>query len=118
MERSRTRERLRQEQIQREAELAEEENISFATSAEIWDIVAAATANMEEGDFTPLDLPNVPMSGLRDQSSNLEDSQVSSVSQRILSENSIDSNDVMPTRSEIEKECNLPELRASAMMVE
>jgi len=121
MERSRTRERLRQEQTQREAELAEEENISFATSAEIWDIVAAATANMEMGDFTPLDLPTAPISGLRDQSSNLEDSQASGAShasQRVVSENSIGSGNVMPTRAEIEEECNLPELRAAAMMVE
>lgn len=130
LERSRARERLRQEQIQREADLAGQENIAFATSAEIWDIVQAATANMEEGDFTPLDFPTAPIGGLRDQSSGgktalsnfCEDNQTCNLSNSFNTENGIDisagSTESIPTRAEVEQECNLPKLRAAALAIE
>mmetsp|Transcript_2096 Transcript_2096/g.3081 ORF Transcript_2096/g.3081 Transcript_2096/m.3081 type:complete len:900 (+) Transcript_2096:61-2760(+) len=130
LERSRARERLRQEQIQREADLASEENVTFATSAEIWDIVQAATANMEEGDFTPIDFPSAPIGGLRDQSSGgntapgntSEETQTPDSSNTLPIENIMDisagSAESMPTRAEVEQECNLPQLRAAAMAIE
>jgi len=64
---------------------------------------------MEGGSFTPIGLPQAPVSGPRDQSLG---SQAPSTS----SEAAVQDDDIpMASRVEIEQECRLPQLRAAAM---
>jgi hypothetical protein len=105
--RSRARERQRVEALEAENRNHQQHAVPFATDAEIWEIVAAATAKMEEGDFTPLDLPSAPVTGLTDKS---EHAEQSNVGQDLLSVNI-----PLASRVEIEQECCLPALRSAAL---
>lgn len=114
MERSRLREKQRLEQIKEDEEKrrtdAAHGNLG-ATSSEIWDIVSAVTASMEEGSFQPMDLPQAPLVAPRDKSHG--DEPVSGGN--VIAEE--EEKHVVPvaSRHELEVECRLPELRAAAL---
>ena len=116
--RSRARERQRMEALEAENANHEKHAVAFATSAEIWDIVAAATANMENGDFTPIDFPTAPMAGVMDQSSERSNGSHSNGHGGAPDDFPPRASTVvipMASRAEIEHECSLPALRAAAM---
>ena len=113
MERSRNRERHRMEQLRREHEENEQQQVQLgATSSEIWDIVNSVTESMEDGDFTPIGFPVAPVTGPMDQSSN-------GTANNVATENIIapPPNDEMPmvSRADVEREVDLPGLRAAAL---
>ena len=117
--RSQAREQQRMEAMEAETRNHQQHAVEFATSAEIWDIVAAATASMEDGDFTPIDFPSAPMSGVMDQTeqehsdkSHLNGSNDPSL---LSSTSSSSVNIPIASRAEIEQECSLPTLRAVAL---
>jgi hypothetical protein len=120
--------RLAEERIMKQSRIQEKERIeqikhdevqrgksalqgnSGATSSEIWDIVSAATASMEEGSFEPVNLPHAPLSAPAEDDTNYD--CVTPENTERLSELLIDS------RYEIEVECHLPELRLAALAAE
>lgn len=116
-ERSRIREQQRLEQLkQDEAQRAMNaaHGTLGATSSEIWDIVSAVAASMEEGSFEPMDLPQIPLSAPRDMSqgegpnSPFNETQQTDVMDAPFSV-------PIASRHELEDEVNLPELRAAAV---
>ena len=123
MERSRERERRRMELLQKEEDIREAGITDLgATPAEIWDIVSAASEFIEDGSFSPVGLPQAPVAGPRDKTQSENREQAKS--------NAKDSEEAAPvtprprapspslpmaSRTEIEHECRLPELRAAAM---
>ena len=118
--RSKAREKKRMELLNATSLNHQQHAVEFATSAEIWDIVAAATASMEDGDFTPIDFPSAPIAGVMDQTEHSEQSG-GGMSDIASSHSSLPSNTVdipMASRVDIEQECNLPALRSAAMAAE
>lgn len=116
LERSRERERQRLEQFRLEEEAHARDTSKAhlgATQAEVWDMIAAATDSMEDGSFTPLDLPQAPVKGPRDQA--MQAPGEPSALPRSTSQDSNDSSIPFASRSQIEQQCNLPGLRASAL---
>ena len=116
LERSRERERQRLEQFRLEEEAHARDTSKAhlgATQAEVWDMIAAATDSMEDGSFTPLDLPQAPVKGPRDQA--MQAPGEPSSFPRSTSQDSNDSSIPFASRSQIEQQCNLPGLRASAL---
>jgi hypothetical protein len=111
-ERSRMREQQHLGQLQKEEESRAKNSANGdfgATSSEIWDIVSAVTASMDEGSFEPMDLPQVPLSVPRDQSQGgLETSADES-------EDDVQFQLPVASRHELEQECRLPELRVAGM---
>ena len=115
IERSRLREQQRLEQLKKEEELRARNsaNGNFgATSSEIWDIVSAVAASMEEGSFEPMDLPTAPLSVPMDQSKRNGSTDI--VTPSPFEE---DQQWQMPIlqRHDLEEECGLPDLRLAAM---
>jgi hypothetical protein len=113
LERSRQREQQRLEQLkQDEAKRSKDATGNLgATQTEIWDIVSAVAASMEEGSFEPMDLPQAPLAAPRDKSRK---------SELVYSEAGKPEEDVQNTapitsRAELEQECGLPELRVAAL---
>jgi hypothetical protein len=119
--RSQAREQQRMEAMEAETRNHEQNAVSFATSAEIWDIVAAATASMEDGDFTPIDFPSAPMSGVMDQTGQEHSDRTvhlnghNDASGLPSTSSSSVINIPIASRAEIEQECSLPALRAAAL---
>ena len=114
LSRSQARERQRLQAMEDENRNHQRHAVDSATSEEIWKIVAAATANMENGDFTPIDFPSSPMAGVMDlaeQSDRLNGIVESSSGSSL-------SSIPMASRASIEQECNLPALRSAAMAAE
>jgi hypothetical protein len=133
-ERSREREKQRMEQLR----VADESTGAGlgATSEEIWSIVSTVAENMEDGSFEPLDMPEVPLTLSRDQSTD-DPSPTKSVSANgspatdgepspplldtskvVASANASPKAVSQPppvSREMIEMEVGLPELRAAAM---
>ena len=113
--RSQAREKHRLKVLEDDNRNHQKHAVEFATSQEIWDIVAAATADMEEGDFTPIDFPSAPMAGVMDLA---EQSERLNGSGDRSSRSSLPSTAVdipMASRADIEQECKLPSLRSAAM---
>lgn len=113
MEKNRIQEKERIEQIKyNEAQRGENalQGNSAATSSEIWDIVSAATASMEEGSFEPIDLPHASLSVPAEDDVN--HASVTPEKPEMFSELLIDS------RYEIEVEYHLPGLRLAALAAE
>lgn len=118
LSRSQARERQRLKHLEDANRNHQQHAVEFATSQEIWDIVAAATASMEDGDFTPIDFPSAPMAGVMDLA---EHSERLNGSSDHSSRSSLPSTAVdipMASRADIEQECNLPALRSAAMAAE
>jgi len=119
LERSQARERLRMADLQAQQSEMDKHSVAFATESEIWDIVNAATKSMEDGDFTPLDLPAAPMAGVMDQSGRPEGSGVNaqngSPPDGRTTPESPSNSMPMASRAEVEQECNLPGLRSAAL---
>jgi hypothetical protein len=115
IERSRLREQQRLEQIKndekkRAKDAAKHGNLG-ATSSEVWDIVSAVAASMEEGSFEPMDLPQAPLSAPRDKSRKSE----AASDDPILPEEEALPTTRIPFRHELEQACGLPELRVAAL---
>jgi len=110
LERSRERERMRMEQFEADNKKHQADSLG-ATTNEIWDIVSAATLAMEDGDFTPLDLPKAR--GPRDVTNSSE--SVHGVAPKIAPPTPSPITVPNVTRADVEIECELPELRAAAM---
>lgn len=113
-ERSRLREKQRLEQLEEEeATRAKNAENLGATSSEIWDIVSAVAESMEEGSFEPMDLPTNALSPPLDQS------RGETVATGPFKDNSPDEDTLLTlpiaSRHELEEECRLPELRATAL---
>jgi hypothetical protein len=130
------------EQVERERT----NSVGGTTSEEIWDIVSAVTDSMEEGSFEPMNLSQASMTTPRDVSQGSTantGSDAGSNSNNSNIYNSVDNGhanamtasppaaaptlspaptlsdeDMLPvvSRSEIEQECRLPQLRADAMV--
>jgi hypothetical protein len=116
LERSRMREQQRLGQLKKEEEsrARNSANGNFgATSSEIWDIVSAVTASMDEGSFEPMDLPQAPLSVPRDQSRSLGSGDLETSGDE--SEDDVQSQLPVASRHELEQKCRLPELRVAAM---
>lgn len=101
--------RLRQDEKKRLKDAAVSGSLG-TTSSEIWDIVSAVTANMEEGSFEPMDLPQMPLSASTDLSRDSGDGNVSDSTEDDLSI-------TLPiaSRHDLEYEHGLPELRVAAL---
>ena len=115
LERSRVRERQRIEQFRKDQE-AHENDITKAhlgaTQAEVWDMIAAVTDSMEDGSFTPLDLPQAPVKGPSDQArQNSHGPAAVSLSPDPTDLSTLS----LASRAQIEQQCNLPGLRSSAL---
>eukprot|EP00980_Cylindrotheca_fusiformis_P017200 scaffold5296_cov215-Cylindrotheca_fusiformis.AAC.3 len=114
MERNRLKEekrmkRLRQDEKKRLKDAAASGNVG-TSSSEIWDMVSAVTANMEDGSFEPMDLPQMPLSSSADISRDSGDGEMSDGTEDDLSA-------TLPiaSRHDLEYEHGLPELRLAAM---
>ena len=122
LERSRMKEKQRLEQLKKDELLRAHDSASGnfgATSTEIWDIVSAVAASMEEGSFEPMDLPQAPLSVPRDQS------RAAKKKDKASGDGNSDSNDrpaeddavaiPIASRDELEESFGLPELRVAAL---
>lgn len=112
------RERRRMEMLfQEEEDKRQAENADLgATAGEIWDMVSAVAESMEDGSFAPTGLPHAPVGGPRDQSQG--DGQANNESKAPDSQATprpASPEIPMASRTEIEHECRLPELRTAAM---
>jgi hypothetical protein len=120
-ERNRLREQQRLEQIKQDVSLTPGTD-GTANASEIWDLVSAVTAEMDEGSFAPMDLPQLPMErsrsvdssskgeGLGDaESEDLETSTQASIASRM---------ELEEMRCDLEEELSLPHLRRSALSAE
>ena len=117
LQRSRERERQRMEQFRIDQEAHANDTTKAhlgATQAEVWDMIAAVTDSLEDGSFTPLDLPQAPIKGPRDQTmqSPMKPAVVPSSSPTPEMQGFSVS---FASRAQIEQECNLPGLRSSAL---
>jgi hypothetical protein len=119
LERSRLKEQQRLEQMKQEEarRQADEANGNFgATSNEIWDIVSAVAASMEEGSFEPMDLPQAPLSVPRDQSrTEIGNAVGTDEFEEPATEDDLQWAGQVTSRHELEQNCGLPELRVAAM---
>jgi hypothetical protein len=116
LERSRMREQQHLGQLKKEEELRAQNsaNGNFgATSSEIWDIVSAVTASMDEGSFEPMDLPQAPLSVPRDQSRSIGSGDLETSGDEL--EDDVQFQLPVASRHEAEQECRLPELRVAGM---
>lgn len=114
--RSRMREQQHLGQLKKEEELRAKNsaNGNFgATSSEIWDIVSAVTASMDEGSFEPMDLPQAPLSVPRDQSQSIGSGDLETSGDE--PEDDVQFQLPVASRHELEQHCRLPELRVAAM---
>ena len=128
MERNRLREQQRLEQLQQDAPTPS----SARDPSEIWDLVSAATAEMDEGSFAPMDIPQLPIEKSFSWESSSSDKQpgaggaptgeggtvddpmdASSAQQSIAVRLELEE-----LRYELEEEYGLPELRRAALSAE
>jgi hypothetical protein len=118
-ERHRIREKQRMEQMQQDVS---HKDASAATSSEIWDIVSAVTAEMDEGSFAPMDIPQLPIEKTWSMDSSEKENDKSSGDSDSLdtpTNHSINSRlELEEIRYELEEECGLPELRRAALSAE
>lgn len=125
MERSRLREQQRLERIKQNeatrAKEAAEGNRGTMSSSEIWDMVSAVTASMDEGSFEPIDIPHPQATVSRDKS--WSDSEPGDEISELPRSTSMDEDDSelvkqhipMTSRYDLEEECGLPEIRSAAL---
>ncbi|VEU43393.1 unnamed protein product [Pseudo-nitzschia multistriata] len=117
MKHNKMKEEQRMQRMEEEVErTSSDDGNSAATSSEIWDLVSAATASIEEGSFEPVvDLSNDSLPTVADNEStsdtNADESQNAfEVSEEMEME--------MDTRYEFEVQYRLPELRIVALAAE
>jgi hypothetical protein len=113
MERNRLRERQRLQQIKEDVS-----QDSSTNTSEIWDIVNAAAAEMDEGSFAPMDIPQLPLQ--RTFSHDSTDKSGDEGSEDLEStQKSLESRlEMEELRYELEEELGLPYLRREAMSAE
>jgi hypothetical protein len=104
-------ERLKQDEKKRVQDAAVDGKPG-TTSSEIWDIVSAVTANMEEGSFEPMDLPQMQLS-LSAPTDHSRDSADGNVSDS--TEDDISTTLPITSRHDLEDAHGLPELRVAAL---
>jgi hypothetical protein len=114
MDRNRAKEQKRMERLKQDEKKrlqdAAVDGKPGTTSSEIWDIVSAVTANMEEGSFEPMDLPQMELSAPTDHSRDSADGNVSD-----STEDDISISLPITSRPDLEYEHGLPELRVAAL---
>ncbi|KAG7344539.1 hypothetical protein IV203_022547 [Nitzschia inconspicua] len=120
LERTRLREQQRLELIKQDSSTQAAEGTTNAS--EIWDIVSAVTAEMDEGSFAPMDLPQLPMDRARSADSSDKGSLIGDVDSEDLETSTQTS---MATRLELEEmrydleeEVGLLQLRRAALSAE
>jgi hypothetical protein len=136
MERNRLREQQRLEQLKHDAPTTS----STRDPSEIWDLVNAATAEMDEGSFAPMDIPQLPIEKSFSWESSSSDKQAgtgvggatagattgegdtvddpSSVDASAAQQSIAARLELEELRYELEEEYGLPELRRAALSAE